>query len=148
MHKLAPLLAAGLLVMVFAPGCKNPVDTGDISLNFNERVTVAATFENASGLSTIGNLRVTWDGETLQDLTPSSPVAQITVSGSKLGRERGSHRLSFRIAGQTSSPNTYRVTALTIRSYDDAGVVVGTLALDPRTELLATNDAIEYDVRL
>jgi predicted small secreted protein len=149
MKKPVSVLAIFLPTALFVAGCKNPVDgLTDISLNFNERVTIAAKFENGSGLPTIGNLRVVWDGETLQELTPSTPVDQITVSGSRFGRERGSHRLSFRIASQTSSPNTYRVTGLLITSYDEAGAVVGTLALDPRTELLATNDAIDYDFRL
>lgn len=148
MKKLVPFLAVVLPMTLFVAGCKNPVDVGDFSLNFNERVTVAAKFENGSGLPTIGNLRVVWDGETLQELTPSTPVDQITVSGTRIGRERGSHRLSFQIVSQTSSPNTYRVTGLTITSYDEAGGVAGSLVMEPRTETLDTNDAINYDFRL
>ncbi len=148
MRKLVPLLAIVLSVTLLAAGCKNPVDIGDFSLNFNERVTIEATFENGSGFATIGTLQVVWDGQTIQELAPSTPVARLAVSASKFGRERGNHHLSLRIANQTSSPNTYRVTGLVIRSYNDAGAVVGTLTLDPRTELLATNDAIEYDFRL
>ncbi len=149
MRKFAPLLALVLSVTLPLSGCKNPVDVdfGDL-FNANERVTVAATFENGSGLATIGTLQVVWDGQTIQELTPSTPVDRITISASKFGRERGSHHLSLRIANQTSSPNTYRVTGLVIRSYDEAGTVVGTLTLDPRTELLATNGAIVYDFRL
>ena len=148
MKKRVPFLAVVVTGILFAAGCKNPVDVGDISLNFNERVTIAGTFANDSGLATIVTLQVVWDGQTIQELTPSSPVDQLSVSASRFGRERGSHQLSLRIAGQTSSPNTYRVTRLVITSYDDAGSVVGTLALDPRTELLGTNDAINYDLRL
>ena len=120
MKKLVPFLVIVLPMTLFVAGCKNPVDVGDISLNFNERVTVAATFQNGNGLATIGNLRVTWDGQGLQESAPSMPVAQVTVSGTRIGRERGSHRLSFQIVSQTSSPNTYRVTGLTITSYDEA----------------------------
>jgi hypothetical protein len=148
MNKLVVFLVVVLPMTLFVAGCKNPVDVGDFSLNFNERVTIAARFENGNGLATIGNLRVVWDGETLQELTPSTPVDQVTVSGSRFGRERGSHRLSFRIVNQTSSPNTYRVTGLTITSYDEAGTVAGRLTLEPRTESLDTNDAIHYDFRL
>jgi hypothetical protein len=70
------------------------------------------------------------------------------VSGTRFGREKGSHRLSFLIVNQSSSPNTYRVTGLTITSYDTAGGVDGTLSLDPRTAALETNEAITYDFRL
>ncbi len=148
MKKLLLFLSLVLSVTLLGAGCKNPVDIGDFSLNFNERVTVEARFENAKGVATIGTLQVVWDGETIQELTRSTPVDQLTVSASKFGRERGSHHLLLRIANQTSSPNPYRVTGLVIRSYDEAGAVVGTLTLDPRTELLATNDAIVYDFRL
>jgi hypothetical protein len=99
----------------FVAGCKSPVDgLTNISLNFNERVTIAATLENGKGL----------------------------------GREKGSHRLSFQIVNQPSSPNTYRVTGLTITSYDQAGGVAGTLVLEPRTATLETNDAVTYDFHL
>jgi hypothetical protein len=148
MKKLVTFLAV-VVSTLFAAGCKNPVDVdfGNL-LNFNERVVIAATFRNENGLSTIATLQVVWDGQTIQELTPPTPVDQLTVSGSKFGRERGSHHLSFRIAGQTSSPNTYRVTGLVITSYDEAGTVVGTLTLDPRSEILETNESIQYDFRL
>ena len=97
MKKLVPFLVIVLPMTLFVAGCKNPVDVGDISLNFNERVTVAATFANGNGLATIGNLRVTWDGQALQESAPSMPVEQVTVSRTRYGRERGSHRLSFQI---------------------------------------------------
>ena len=148
MKKLVPFLVIVLLMTLFVAGCDNPLGLTDISLNFNERVTVAATFQNGNGLATIGNLRVTWDGQGLQESAPSMPVAQVTVSGTRIGRERGSHRLSFQIVSQTSSPNTYRVTGLTITSYDEAGGVAGSLVMEPRTEALDTNDAINYDFRL
>jgi hypothetical protein len=149
MKKPVSLLATFLLTTLFSAGCKNPVDgLTDIRLNFNERVTVAATFENESGLATIGSLSVTWDGQAFQEFALPSPVEQVAVSGSRPGREKGSHRLSFRISSQTSSPNTYRVTGLVITSYDEAGTVAGRLILDSRTEPLDTNDAITYDFRL
>jgi hypothetical protein len=149
MKKPVSLLATFLLTTLFVAGCKNPVDgLTDISLNFNERVTVAATFENGIGLATIGGLSVTWDGQAFQDFAPPSPVGQVAVSGSRPGREKGSHRLSFRISSQTSSPSTYRVTGLVVTSYDEAGGVAGTLVLEPRTATLETNDAITYDFRL
>ncbi len=149
MKKLVLFLVVVLPVTLLLSGCKNPVDIDFSDLfNVNERVAIAATFQNENGLATIGTLQVVWDGQTIQELTPSTPVDRLTISASKPGRERGSHHLSLRIANQTSSPNTYRVTGLVIRSYDEAGTVVGTLTLDPRTELLATNGAIEYDIRL
>jgi predicted small secreted protein len=149
MKKRASLLAIFLPMTLLLAACKNPLDgVTDINLNFNERVTVEARFENANGLATIGSLRVAWDGQTLQDLVAQTPADQVPVSGSRLGRETGSHRLSFQIVNQTTSPNTYRVTRLTITSYDDAGRVTGTLALEARTAALDTNDAITYDFRL
>ena len=149
MKKPVSVLAIFLPTALFVAGCKNPVDgLTDISLNFNERVTIAATFENGNGLATISAFRVAWDGQALQESAPSTPVEQVTVFGTRIGREKGSHRLSFQIVNQPSSPNTYRVTGLTITSYDEAGVVAGTLALEPRTEALETNDAITYDFSL
>jgi hypothetical protein len=143
------LLAILLPMTLFVAGCKSPVDgLTNISLNFNERVTVAATFENGSGLATIGSLSVTWDGQAFQEFALPSPVEQVAVSGSRPGREKGSHRLSFRIRSQTSSPNTYRVTGLVVTSYDEAGTVAGRLILESRTDLLDTNDTITYDFRL
>ncbi len=149
MKKPVSLLAILLPVTLFVAGCKKSFDgLTDISLNFNERVTIAATFENGNGIATIRDLRVTWDGQSLQESAPSAPVEQVMVSGTRFGRERGSHRLSFQIVDQPSSPNTYRVTGLTITSYDEAGGVAGTLALEPRTATLETNEAISYDFRL
>ena len=149
MKKPVSLLAILLPMSLFVAACKGPVDGfTNISLNFNERVTISATFENGNGLATIGDLRVTWDGQALQESAPSTPVEQVMVSGTRLGREKGSHRLSFQIVNQPSSPNTYRVTGLTITSYDTAGRVAGTLSLDPRIAALETNDAITFDFRL
>lgn len=148
MKKFVPFLAVVLPMTLFVAGCKNPVDVGDISLNFNERVTVAATFENANGLATIGDVRVTWDGELLPGTSPAQPVAQVAVSRTKFGRQTGSHRLSFQIVNQTSSPNPYQVTGLVITSYDDRGVVNGTVSLEPRSATLENNAAIAYDFRL
>jgi hypothetical protein len=75
-------------------------------------------------------------------------VERVTISRTRYGRERGSHRLSFQIVSQTSSPNPYQVTGLTITSYDERGTVTGTLALEPKTATLETNAAITYDFRL
>jgi hypothetical protein len=122
MKKPVSFLEIFLPVTLVVAGCKNPVDLGSLGdLNFNERVTVGATFENGDGVPTIASLSVTWDGQFFQETSPSSAVAQVAVSGVRLGREKGSHRLSFRIVGQTSSPSNYRVTGLEIRSYDGAG---------------------------
>ena len=149
MKKPVSLLAIVLPMTLFVAGCKGPVDgLTNINLNFNERVTVAATFENGNGVATISDVRVSWDGQALQESAPSTPVEQVTVSGTRIGREKGSHRLSFRIVNQTSSPNTYRVMGLTITSYDAAGGVAGRLALDPKTAALETNEDITYDFRL
>jgi hypothetical protein len=141
-------LALVLPLTLSLAGCSDAFDFGTFDLDFDERVEIAAAFENGSGLATIGNLRVSWDGETLQDLVPSTPVAQVSVSATRYGRQRGSHRLSFQILGQTSSPNTYRVTRLTITSYNEQGAVSRTLELEPRTALLETNAVITYDFRI
>jgi hypothetical protein len=93
-------------------------------------------------------VRVTWDGQALEESAPSTPVEQVMVSATRIGREKGSHRLSFRIVNQTSSPSTYRVMGLTITSYDAAGGVAGRLALDSKTAALETNEDITYDIRL
>ena len=149
MKKAVSLLAILFSATLFVVGCKGPVDgLTSINLDPNERVTIQATFENGSGAATIGDLSVTWDGQILQESAAATPVEQVMVSGVQLGRETGSHRLSFRIVDQTSSPNTYRVTGLTITSYDTAGGVAGRLALDPRTAALETDAAINYDFRL
>lgn len=148
MKKPFSLLVIVLPMTLFVAGCKNPVDVGDFSLNFNERTTVAATFDNANGLATIGDLRITWDGELLPGTAPAQPVAQVAVARTKVGRQTGSHRLSFQIVNQTSSPNPYRVTGLVITSYDDRGVVSGTVSPEPRSATLETNAAITYDFRL
>jgi hypothetical protein len=149
MRKLVSLLALVLSVTLLGAGCKNPVDVdfGDL-FNVNERVEIAATFRNGDGLATIGDLRVTWDGELLPGTSPAQPVAQVTVSRTKFGRQRGSHRLSFQIVNQTSSPNAYRVSGLVITSYDERGVVNGTVSPEPRSATLETNAAIAYDFRL
>ena len=148
MKKLVPFLAVVLPMTLAVAGCKNPVDIGDFNLNFNERVTIAATFENANGLATIGDVRVTWDGELLPGTAPAQPVAQVAVARTKVGRQTGSHRLSFQIVNQTSSPNSYRVSGLVITSYDERGVVNGTVSPEPRSGTLETNAAIAYDFRL
>lgn len=147
MKRLVVFLGVVLPLTLFA-GCKNPVDVGDFSLNFNERVTVSATFENANALATIGDLRVTWDGDLLPGTSPAQPVVQVEVSRTKFGRQTGNHRLSFQIVNQTSSPNAYRVSGLVITSYNDDGAVNGRVSLEPRSATLETNAAIVYDFRL
>ncbi len=143
-------LALVLLLIVSITGCSDPLDldTIDLDLNFNERVQITAGFENAGGIKTIEKLRVSWDGEVLQELSSLIPVAQVSVSGTRYGRQRGSHRLSFQVLAQTSSPNNYRTMKLIITSYDEQGDVGRTLKLDPRTELLETNATITYDFRI
>ena len=149
MNKAVSLLAAFFSATLFVVGCKGPVDgLTSINLDPNERVTIRATFENGNGAATIGDVRVTWDSQILQESAVATPVEQVMVSGVRLGREKGSHRLAFRIVNQTSSPNTYRVTGLTITSYDAAGGVAGMLALDPRTAILETDESITYNFRL
>ncbi len=147
MKSFMPTLALVLSLALSLSACSDTFDLG-IDLDFNERVQIAAAFENASGISTIGNLRVSWDGETLQDLVPSTPVAQVSVSGTRYGGPRGSHRLSFQILAQTSSPNTYRITRLTITAYNEQGEVRRTVELEPRTAVLETNAGITYDFRI
>jgi len=139
-----------LLLILSINGCSDPLGLDGFGLdsNFNERVQITAGFENAGGSPTIGQLRVLWDGEILQELSPLTPVAQVSVSGTRPGRQRGSHRLSFQILAQTSSPNNYRTTKLIITSYDEQGDVGRTLKLEPRTDLLETNATITYDFRI
>lgn len=137
-----------LLLILATTGCSDPLGLDAIVLDFHERAQIMGGFENAGGSPTIGQLRVSWDGEVLQDLSPLTPVAQVLVSGTRYGRQRGNHRLSFQILTQTSSPNSYRTTRLTITSYDQQGAVRQTLELEPRTVLLETNATISYDFRL
>ena len=140
---------AGLLPMtVLLTGCKDDIVGSGFSLNVDERVVVTGRFENEEGLATIVDLRVTWDGDALQQVVASTPLSQVTVSGTKYGPQRGSHRLSFQIVGQTSSANVYRVSASRVTAYGADGGVERTLELEPRSALLHTNSAITYDVRL
>lgn len=148
MKRLMSTPALVLLLTLSITGCSDPLHLDTIDLDFNERVQITAGFENAGGSPTIGKLRVFWDGEILQDLSPLTPVAQVSVSGTRYGRQRGSHRLSFQILAQTSSPNNYRTTRLTITSYDEQGAVRRTLELEPRTDLLETNAVVTYDFRI
>jgi hypothetical protein len=149
MKKPVSLLAMVLPMTLLVAGCKNPLDgLTDINLNFNERVEIAATFQNGNGLATIGDLRVTWDGELLPGASPAQAVELVAVSRTRYGRQSGSHRLSFQIVSQTSSPNPYQVTGLVITSYDDRGVVNGTVSLEPKSATLETNASIAYDFRL
>jgi hypothetical protein len=149
MKKSALLLLVLFPATLFIAGCFKPLgNLSDINVNFNERVTVAARFENGDGLATIGSLSVTWDGQAFQDYASPSPAQQVAISGTRLGREAGTHRLSFRIANQTSSPNSYRVTGLVITAYDASGAVIESQTPDPKVGVLGTNDAIDYDFRL
>lgn len=149
MKKLMRSLALVLPLTLFLSGCKDALNISSIGdLDFDQRVAVTARFENQDGLPTIADLRVSWDGETLQQMVPSKPVQQVSVSGTRYGAQKGGHRLSFQIVSQKSSPNTYRVTGLLITAYNEQGMVDQTLELEPRTALLETNAAITYDFRL
>ena len=148
MQKLMRSLALVLPLTVFLSGCKDALNISSIDLDFDQRVAVTGRFENQDGLPTIADLRVSWDGETLQQMVPSTPVQQVSVSGTRYGAQKGSHRLSFQIVSQTSSPNTYRITGLLITAYNEHGMVEQTLELEPKTALLETNALMTYDFRL
>lgn len=141
-------LALVLLATVPLAGCSDIDDSNFLSGDVGDRVVITAAFENGSGLATIENLRVSWDGEKLQDLVLSPAAAQVSVYTTKFGRERGSHRLSFQIRGQTSSPNSYRITGLEVTSYASVWTVRQSLELEPRTALLETNGVITYTFSL
>ncbi|MDQ5870663.1 MAG: hypothetical protein M3547_00445 [Acidobacteriota bacterium] len=149
MKSLLRSLALVLPMTLPLAGCSDILDLGSSNLLAGpyHYVVIEARFENAGGLATIENLRVTWDGDTLQDLVPSAPVAEVSVRGIRAGGEKGGHRLSFQILRQTSSPNDYRITGLGITSYGEQGRG-RTLELEPRTALLETNGVITYTFRI
>lgn len=130
-------------------GCSDAFDLDSFNpLDPGEHVVIRAVFENENGLATIENLRVSWDGETVDERISSTPIERVSVYGYRAGRQRGSHRLSFQIRRQTSSPHNYRIPGVGIMPYNAGGAPGQSLELEPRTALLETNGVITYTFHL
>jgi hypothetical protein len=144
-------LTRSLPVLLFAlacTGCDKFDGLGDIRLDGSvDRAEIQLEMENSQGLATIKEIRVLWDGELIRTAANPAPVGQSLVLATRYVSVHGRHVLSIQMADQTSSPNTYTVTRLSITSYDE-GHVDQTLSLPPRTAELRTEESISYDFQL
>jgi hypothetical protein len=128
-----------VLAVLFCVSCgnKNPVSQETLT------VAVGANILNSNFESTLLRCELLFDGSPIATANFSQPSNNATLAGSATSVKKGKHTISFKIANQTSSPNTYETVG--------ANVVTGgnsTFRLTDQKKLLATGGSISFQVDL
>lgn len=137
-------LAVSLLLL--PAGCKNPLDFGTFNFSDVTYIAVSGTIENSEGVATIKQLLIVLDGTTLRDTSLQAPAVRLDISGTKYGLGEGDHRLSLVVADQTTPPNLYVVSGITV-TYHVSSSDSRKVTLGSRTVRLGNGDAIIYTFR-
>jgi hypothetical protein len=124
-----------------ALGCSSPTSSNGFQLS------ITATVSNAAMQATILDTQLLIDGATTEDVTvltalPSVPLSVTGSAGS------GGHTLAVLIAKQTTSPNSYTVTAPIVQVFDSNGKFLRNIQLTTQTATLATGQTISYSFSL
>jgi hypothetical protein len=136
-HFSKTLLTLTLCSCVLSLSCskENPVEqTLDVA--------VAGSLLNSNLQSTILRCELLFDGSVIGSANFSQATAAATLSGGLTSVKKGSHSIAFKIASQSSSPNTYETVG--------ANVVAGnnTYRLTDQRKSLATGESISYTIDL
>lgn len=137
-------MALMALVGVGAMGCHGSTPTSSSGF----QLLITANLANTALAPTITEAQVLIDGVVVAD-TPESPAGAIAaLSGQVGGVPSGNNTMQVLIVSQTSSPNSYTVTAPVIQVFDANGNPLRTIQLSPQTASLATGGSISFSFTL
>jgi hypothetical protein len=97
---------------------------------------------SALGQETIIRAELLFDGKVINTVNCSPPCGAATLVGIKESVKPGRHTVAFRVAVQSSSPNTYETVGATIETLESRFELGGV------TRVLATGESISYTVDL
>jgi hypothetical protein len=145
----ATIAAAALALLSQLCCSKNsPTEPETYSFGIGTASSYPLMLSNVNGDATIVRTRVILDGAVIADWSQSPPKSEVMLIGGKSGVSLGAHTLRIEVAGQTSSPNTYRLPDVVVRLSRVTGFNSGyeraSATLPGRTQSLATGEAFEY----
>ncbi|HLX09721.1 MAG TPA: hypothetical protein VKY89_17840 [Thermoanaerobaculia bacterium] len=136
-------LFALAVVGVCAMGCHSSTPTSTTGF----QLLITTNVANTALTPTIVEATLLLDGVVAADV-PESPAAAIAALSAQGSASAGSHVMQIVIAQQTTSPNTYTVTAPVIQIFDTSGTLLKTVQLSTQTASLATGGSISYSFTL
>jgi hypothetical protein len=110
-------------------------------------VVISATVTNTAMATTITEAQLIVDGGSAVVFSATTAVATDTLSTSGQAGT-GPHTMAVAITGQTTSPNSYTVSAATVQVLDLNRTLLKTITLPNQTAVLATGGTINYSFSL
>lgn len=131
------------LLVPAAIGACRPGGTGPGG-NDVQPIVVAAAGDllNSSFEATVLRCEILFDGKMIGSTVTADPSVDCGQLVGTTSTFPGRHTVAFRIAKQSSSPNTYETVGATV------GTQTSTITLGDRTKSFATGDTISYSVTL
>lgn len=125
------------LVVLAVGGCSKNDVTGDVTGGGGTLVTAGGNFYNASFAPTVLKCDLLLDGTVIATQTYATATGGAPLIGTAW-IQNGSHTLAFRITSQSSSPNSYKASGVSVRGGSTSE------HLADRTQTLATGQSISY----
>jgi len=135
---------AVMLAGMWALGCSNSNSPTSGSAFM---VVISATITNTAMAATITEAQLIVDGGTASIVAPS-PAASTQTLGTSGQAGSGPHTMAVTITGQTTSPNSYTVSAATVQVFDLNRTLLKTITLPNQTAVLGTGSSISYSFSL
>ena len=131
-----------VLVLATIAACR-PGATSPSGNNLQPIVVAAAgDLLNSSFEATVLRCEILFDGKIIGSAVTANPSVDCGQLVGTTSTSPGRHTVAFKIADQSSSPNTYETVGATV------GTQVSTIILGDRTKSFATGDTISYSVTL
>jgi ABC-type uncharacterized transport system auxiliary subunit len=129
-----------VLMSIVLSGCgtgSSPTEPqGDYTL------VVVGSVTHTSYQYTMRRVQLRVDDKVIRDFSSNSSFYDITLSGTQTA-SKGSHRVEVRVMEQSSSPNSYRVSA-TVNVLDSAGREVTVFNFPEKTVTLSNGQGVTY----
>lgn len=110
-------------------------------------VVINATITNTTNAATITQAQLIVDGATQVIFAPSAAAATGALSTSGQAGS-GPHTMAVAITGQTTSPNNYTVSMVTVQVFDLNRTLLKTITLADQTAMLGTGQSVSYSFSL
>jgi len=130
----------GLALAVIPTGCGGGSSPTEPEKEYS--VLAVGMVSHSSYQYTMRRVQLLIDNEVIRDYSSNSSFYDVIVSGTAY-LDRGAHRLEVRVQEQTSSPNSYRVSA-SITVFDSSGREVRDINFPERTVTLSSGQGVSY----
>lgn len=128
------------LLSLCSAGCGDSSSPTEPDADYH--LALVGDIKQVSYRQTMLRVQMRLDGDVVRDYSSNTAFSDIIFSATaSVGG--GQHRLELRIVDQTSSPNSYRLSA-TVSVIDHAGNYVKDINLPEKTESLATGQGVTY----